>query len=64
MLALPYRSGSGKSWPLPSPPPLLGICLSILLAFLEEACVCASVWLPFICPPCFSSTPPPLFLFF
>lgn len=33
---------------------------SLLLAFLEEACVCASVWLPFHLTTLLSNTPAPL----
>lgn len=39
--------GQGRDGPHP-PSPLLRICSSLLLAFLEEGCVCASVWLAFI----------------
>lgn len=33
---------------LTPPLPCLGICSSLLWAFLEEGCVCSSVWLAFI----------------
>lgn len=51
---LPGLAREARDWEdqeervLTLPSPLPGICSSSLLAFLEEGCVCASVWLAFL----------------